>query len=69
MSTPQETQTPRERMTLYIIVGVISLALVVLVEHEQVSGDRARHPHGDSLPELHALSRQHVDIDLRGGGR
>ena len=30
MSTPQETQSPRERRTLYIVVGIVSLALVVL---------------------------------------
>lgn len=30
MSTPLETQAPHERKTMYIVVGVISLALVVL---------------------------------------
>lgn len=30
MSTPEETQTPSERKTLYIVVGAVSLALVIL---------------------------------------
>jgi hypothetical protein len=30
MSTPQETQTPRERRILYIVAGAIGLVLVVL---------------------------------------
>jgi hypothetical protein len=30
MSTPEETQTPSERRTIYIVVGAISLALVIL---------------------------------------
>ncbi len=30
MSTPEETQTPRERTMIYVVVGLIALALVIL---------------------------------------
>lgn len=30
MTTPVETQTPRERSTLYIVIGIVLVALVVI---------------------------------------